>query len=251
MKSVLPPPSLPMPKSRTGLRVVSPRAAATRGHPAGFTFIEVMIAMAILIVIGLIVYMLLFSSTEHSQTHATGVQLENDCRIILDQISRDLREADANSITMPGSFTVGTWNVSTSLQFAPVTGFNPNTNLQTVGPVVTWATAVVEGFGADGADNNSDGMIDESEITRTQSGAILRPTRRGTARWPAASLPVSNPATEPPNWPITQSPPAIFFARENLLPAPPVLHVRVTLQGVDSKGRRMMRSASTKIHLRN
>ncbi len=240
---------------------------------SGFSFVEVMIALAITIVLVVIVYMLVFSSTQHVQTHATAVDLENQCRQIMDEVGKDLR-----STVLNGSFTqgpvdgingwqVGVWRVSRSLSFTPLKQnpadptYNPFSiaaDKREYDPAVTWQTTSLEPV--NGADDNNDALIDEADITRSQitvPPTTMRPTRRGTSRNPSTPLgpaPTGGSVGTPPQW-GTAMPPAITFSTVTPVGQPtPIenqIFVTITLQGVDSRGRRMTRSLTSSFSLRN
>jgi len=234
----------------------------------GFTFIELLIAIVILAILAVIIYMLVFSSTQHSVTHTITTDLDDQCRIIMDQVTRDLRTATATSVaqggggSMASSVSVGGWTVSNQISFTMVGefdpqihttpgsggGYNPFTSSIPVPMSVAVAWAETTDEVVNGTDDNRNGMIDESLITRTSAGTTRILSRRGTARWISTSMPSGALTTSAPQWQPGTTPPGITFAR---LPAEPHVTVTVTLQGADSKGRRLIRSLTSTIALRN
>lgn len=236
---------------------------------AGFTFVEVSIGAAVLIVIMVVVYMVLLRSSSHAATQATVGDLDAQCRQILADVTRDIREADnvqfdpANTVLVgPLAGQVG---VSTRLTLTKVAGFNPyaaatGAVTYSVDGSVVWENLPLEGA-PNGVDNDGDGMIDQCAVRRTDGTGARNLTTRGTARvgttWPVLTPGVLEMV---PRWPVNQRPPALYFAFSTWDPdgtgpdlpeVRPLIHVVVTLQGVDSRGRPLMRSLTAKVTLRN
>lgn len=229
----------------------------------GLTLLEVLISTAILAIIFLFTYTVTTNSSEHMQTHLSSVNLEDDCRRVMDAVERDLREAVAATVVQPGGFVVGTWTVSTALTFSKpedtdgngAVEFDMGTKAVETGATVTWSSGLLaeEGAAANGQDNNGNGLVDEAEITRAQGASVARLSQRGTSRWDAVDgvgvLPVSVPAGSIPMWRAPANAPAIYFIRSSA--GAPSVTVVVSLQGVDARGRRLTRSLVSTVRLRN
>ncbi|MBI5369155.1 MAG: prepilin-type N-terminal cleavage/methylation domain-containing protein [Planctomycetes bacterium] len=193
-----------------------PASTMRAGSRAAFTLIELMIACAILAGLVLATMMIVVRSSAVSETDALINVLESDARRAVDQIAHDLRQAGETTLvpTAPTN--------ATSLAFKTNLGYS----LAGVqwGPLVTYAVAYENGETNNGVDDNRNGLIDESVVTRSVSGGAATTIVR--------------------------------YVRENGLnftwnAATSTLQIRLTLERLGPDNRPVSRTASTSVMLRN
>jgi Tfp pilus assembly protein PilV len=260
-----------------------------RAH--GITLIEVLIALVLIVLVAVIVYALVFSAGRHIATHTTAADLDNQCRMILAEVTKDLRNTPATRCTLgtANMTSVAGWWVSDTVTLQPVnteldatstqsssTTYNPFTGAIATSATVVWSSTLLEST-VDGANNvvgpgSNDGLADEREIVRTQTivnAGTRRASTRGTSRFPVATnLATASGATGAPSAPVfappvvtangqgfVSAPPALAFAIQSTSNLPdvtlPHITVTVTLQGVDAGGRLITRSATTTVVMQN
>lgn len=231
---------------------------------SAFTLLEIMVGLALLTMIGSILYTLMLRSSSHTATQTTIADLDSQCRQILAEISRDIRESDAITYQAANSsLLTGTHWVTTRIALTKVQGFNPfaggGSATYSADGTVTWSSALLETGTANGVDNDRDGLIDQSAIQRQDNTGTRRLTTRGTTRLtgPPVTWPPAVAADAVPRWANNLRPPAIYFAFTDPdgpaqpLAAGPLVTVVVTLQGVDSNGRPLVRTLTAKVSIRN
>jgi len=250
------------------------------GNRKGLTFVEIIIVMAILAVVMVIIYMLVISATRSAQTQTTQQDLDSQCRQVMESVLKDLRETDSLTVAAGEFQQVGNHVVATRITFPKIVTMDPFTAPGTFTRVydaagsVTYGAVLVERpsqsagtfeLAPNGLDEDRDGLIDQCAINRNVgTQPVLQLTQRGTFPAGPGSPPVTsvwpNPATtndEVPRYPANVSPPAIYFSWVD--PDGPagatepqrLINVVVTLQGVDATGKRMVRSLTSKVSLRN
>ncbi len=254
----------------------------------GITFIELLIAIFILSILAIVVYMLLASTGAHAATNTTMADLESQCRVIMDDVTRDLRNTPNTRCTLGGTnmTAIGGWWVSDTVTLDPVstestdaspaTVVNPFTGAIATRERVVWAVGLLESGVADGLNTfsgtgSNDGLADETEIVRTQTvinAGVRRYTRRGTSRFPTTALAVASGGSTAPlfaravpvrlttgEWQLTSSPPALTFAipstTQTVDATQPHVTVTLTLQGLDASGQIITRSMTTTVVLKN
>lgn len=191
---------------------------------AGFTLLEVMISVAVLAIVAGGIYSALASSQSLYSTGITRQEIEDRVRRALNEISLELRQASSGlgaGITFATSGTAGDQTVN----FCMCTGFAAN--IPTWTTPITFATINGDGELDNGVDDNSNRLVDERKLMRTQVGRpdklIADNVREGSVRF-------------------TQTVTMGLVDR---------IQVSLTIQGYDSQGRVIEASGTVTVDLRN
>ncbi len=120
----------------------------------GVTLLEVMIAMAILIIVAVAFYGVLAASTEAYATDTALASIQDQARKMVDDISEDFRLADRTTVV------IGTLNGSGTLTFRK--------SIDYAGATPVWSpTDIVWQVDLSDVDANNNGVVDEGRIVRT------------------------------------------------------------------------------------
>lgn len=128
----------------------------------GFTLLELMIAIAVLAILGALVFMMLKSMSDSYSTGSLHGGLNSETRDLLDRIAAET--ADAGITTLVPAFPNG----STTLAFRRNTGYAGGAIV--FGAPITYAFVYEPGELNNGIDDNGDGRIDEGRLVRTENG---------------------------------------------------------------------------------
>jgi prepilin-type N-terminal cleavage/methylation domain-containing protein len=204
----------------------------------GFTLLEVVISMAILIVICLIVFLLLFSSSSEGATQQTKVALDAKVLEALNTIAEDIRNSGGaySTLTTAGAdtplqvkdywYNVNNPNRRFLLTMGQYSGFlagktaNGQPGAAQYNDSVSYYWQVAFGEIPDnGIDDNHDGLIDEGDIIQVRTVGGVATTHK-----------------------ICRNVSPRGLAFEMLQGANPPQSVKVMLQvmGLDSKGKLML-----------
>lgn len=180
------------------------RASLPRGRRAGYTLLEIGIALTLLTLVLVNLYMLLGDSGEAVRAKAADFDAEIEARRILDRAAMNLIGADVDSLIVPLSAPLS----GSSIDFAVNTGFHDgapewssNRRIGHEGGTevvwserpgepderrVTWtrnAPGLLEGEIDNELDDNGNGLIDETALSYEVNGVMV--TIRITIKKPA------------------------------------------------------------------
>lgn len=136
----------------------------THKNKQGFTLIEVMFASVILMLIAGVLYGTLSAGSKAYASGTTLSDLQNQTRLVLDQMAEEIRQSGASVLTVI-PFGVD----SEYLQFQVNEGYD--------GTSITWSDTIwnyawyAPGEYDNGLDDNSNGLIDEMSIHRATATA--------------------------------------------------------------------------------
>jgi prepilin-type N-terminal cleavage/methylation domain-containing protein len=143
---------------------------------AGFSLLEVVIASAILALVVLATYGILYSSSTTYANQSVHVALDDLAREVLSDLARDLREAGKHTLTTgdpPAAVVPGT--PYTDLRLGVHSGFSMADRKPLFADTVRYRWVPARGETVDGKDNNRDGFVDEGEIEKMDRfGAVTR-----------------------------------------------------------------------------
>lgn len=133
-----------------------------RVRQGGVTLLELLIAAAILAVIGAMMMSILLTTSNTYNSEVSAVTLDQNGRWAMDRITEDVRGAVASTrqIVVTGA--------DTSVTFRPNVGYFGGA-LQ-LGNPITYKVQLMPGEIDDGLDNNGNGLIDERQLVRIQNG---------------------------------------------------------------------------------
>jgi prepilin-type N-terminal cleavage/methylation domain-containing protein len=191
---------------------------------AGFTLLEVMISVAVLAIVAGGIYSALSASQSLYSTGITRQEIEDRVRRALNDISLELRQASSGlgaGITFATSGSAGDQTVT----FCMCTGFTAN--VPTWSAPITFATVNGDGELDNGADDNSNRLVDERKLMRTQAGRpdklIADNVREGSVR----------------------------FVQTLTMGLVDRIQISLTIQGYDNQGRVIEASGSVTVDIRN
>ncbi|MBI3273407.1 MAG: prepilin-type N-terminal cleavage/methylation domain-containing protein [Planctomycetes bacterium] len=192
------------------------RPIPRRPRPTGFTLLELVVALAILLVLLGAAIQVTLQGQAGYETDTLALTLEGDGRRVIDQIAHEVRQAAASTLVP------ATPAASTSLSFKMNTGYGAS-GVQ-LGPLFAYAFALESGEFDNGLDDNRNGLTDEGVVTRQVAGGvpvtIARYVRKNglTFTWNAATS---------------------------------TLQLALVLERLDSRGQLLSRTVKTSVKLRN
>ena len=123
---------------------------------AGFTLLEILIAVAVLSVLMATLYAALFSTTTSYTTMSQRGRIEDRSRQVLDDMARELRLADRDT------FLVTQSNGASRIDFRTPTGYSAGN--------VTWGPVIRFEYQPGDGDENRNGLEDDGKIVRIENG---------------------------------------------------------------------------------
>jgi type II secretory pathway pseudopilin PulG len=210
------------------------------GRRAGFTVIELMISTVMLSTILFAIGLTVLTGKQNFRQGITQAVLESRAQRALDRIVGELQGAQANSITPVPTAPLG----SSSLQFRVCTGYDGTA--QTWGPWMRIARVADPLDSPDGVDNDSDGLVDEGQVvlTRDVGGANQAITLvDGVCRYLEGEK--GNGLDDNGNG-LTDEAGLSFVVDAN-----GTLTIRLSLAAVDPRGKPLIQTAETSVHMRN
>jgi len=144
-------------QNRLDRHVLSDTERQVERSSGGFTLLEVAIYCAVLITVGAPLVSVVLTSSRATVENDTVARVEERNRVALFRIEKEIRRG------LSGTFVIG--NGGSSLTFTPTVGFD-GTSIIT-GTNIQFTFRLDSGETLNGADDDSDGAIDEGELVRT------------------------------------------------------------------------------------
>jgi prepilin-type N-terminal cleavage/methylation domain-containing protein len=205
-------------------------------HQAGFSLIELAMAAAVFSVALVATTGLVSSSTDSLGTGITAGRLEAKAGALLDRIERELIQAGAETLSpaVPAGESAVSYRQAFDYQ-----------NEQ-----VSWGGPLRIEFRADeaedGVDNDSDGLVDEGCVVFIRNPGLPSQQETLLARGIRSRLQGEFPNGADDNGNGLVDERGLCFAVEG-----EALVIRLSLEGRDTKGRIITRTATTAVRLRN
>jgi len=139
---------------------VSGTSFAPKNRKAGFTLLEIAIYSALLVVIGAPIVSAVLTSTRTTTENDTFNRITERNRTALSRLEREVRTCLTGSLVVGGS--------GGTLTMTPAVGFDGTAVI--AGPAITCQFQLTSGETANGQDDDGNGLIDEGELVRTDSG---------------------------------------------------------------------------------
>lgn len=146
-----------------------------RRRPAGFSLLEVLIAIGILALVMGTVYMSLFRTSAQYEVNSTRAWIVDQARITLDEMAEDIRHGNQFSLSPnPGLGTAGVENPTAATSIAFLKAIAP-----TSAGVPQYTTNVIRylwepSSGPTAIDANNNGVVDEGRIVRIDENGKRR-----------------------------------------------------------------------------
>jgi len=138
----------------------------SRARQAGFTFVELLVATAILGIVSTICLDIMRVTQDLTTRTISEGSCHEQSRTLAERIARDLRFSSASS----PNFNIPEGQECTLAAFRKCTGYDPQTSQLTWGPLLTYEFRAVSVSGetdvTDGIDNNGNGVVDEGGVYR-------------------------------------------------------------------------------------
>jgi type II secretory pathway pseudopilin PulG len=131
-----------------------------RKPECGFTLIETCIYLAVLVIVGTSLMSVVLASSRSASAHDTMANVVERNRTVLQRIEREYRKSVAGTTVLDGT--------GKTLSFLSTAGFDGAATIS--GPTVTFTFELAAGESLNGADDNGNGLPDEGDIRRTDSG---------------------------------------------------------------------------------
>ena len=206
---------------------------------AGFTIVEMAITSVLL---GLLLVVMGHVARTGSQAYTTGVELtdlEGRARRVVERLASELVQAGVDTLVPLPSDTFGT----SVLSYQIPRGYNG-------GPV--WDVARELSFERDtgelddGLDNDGDGLVDEGRVVWKRAAGLADEREAVWCSQVAEYLEGETPNGLDDNGNGLVDEAGLVFSKEG-----DALVIRVTLEAADSNGNRAVRTAETRVVLRN
>jgi prepilin-type N-terminal cleavage/methylation domain-containing protein len=214
--------------------------ASRAGRRAGFTLIEMMISTVVLAILLSAIGLTVLTGKQNFRQGVTEAVLESRARRAMDRIVAELQGAQASSIIPNPVLPLG----SSSLQFRVCTGYNGTA--QVWGPWMLISRVADPRDPQDGADNDSDGLVDEGRVvlTRDVGGANQQFTIvDGVTRYLQGEA--AGGGDDNGNG-LTDEAGLSFVGDANQ-----TLTIRLSLAALDPRGRQLIQTVQTAVHMRN
>ncbi len=211
---------------------------ACRG--AGFTVIEMMISTVILAILLSVIGLTVLTGQQNFRQGVTEPVLEARARRAMDRIVAELQGAQASSIIPNPTAPLG----SSSLQFRVCTGYNGTAQLW--GPWMMISRVADPRDPQDGVDNDSDGIVDEGRVvlTRDVGGANQQSTIvDGVTRY----LQGETAGGGDDNGNGRTDVAGLSFVAD----ANQTLTIRLSIAALDPRGKLLVQTVQTAVHMRN
>jgi type II secretory pathway pseudopilin PulG len=202
--------------------------------------IEMMISTVILAILLSAIGLTVLTGKQNFRQGVTEAVLESRARRALDRIVSELQGAQGSSITPNPLAPLG----SSTLQFHVCTGYNGTA--QVWGPWMMISRVADPRDPQDGIDNDSDGLVDEGRVvlTRDVGGANQQFTLvDGVTRYLQGET--AGVGDENGNG-LTDEAGLSFVADANQ-----TLTIRLSLAAMDPRGRQLIQTVQTAVHMRN
>jgi prepilin-type N-terminal cleavage/methylation domain-containing protein len=220
-----------------------------RSRRAGFTVIEVLIALGVLASLLLISMRVGTSSSSAYRQATTGAQLSAEAKLTVDRVAAELQMAAVGTF-FPDLDAGGVRNTSSLAyqQLVDIVNGAPVLGGPTAGEVTQLELRLAAGEVDDGADNDGDGLVDERSLvlvrdlgaaTELEVTLCSNVTERleGEDALPDGEDDNGNGLVDEAGFDIERN--------------GDVLTIRLTVAGTDFRGRTMVRTAETAVRLRN
>jgi len=207
-----------------------------RCNESGFSLIELAIAVVVLSVALVATTDLVSTSSDALGTGLTAGRLEAKAGALLDRIERELIQAGAETFSpaVPAGAAGVTYRQAFDYQ---------DDQVSWGGPVrIEWRPDET----SDGADNDSDGLVDEACVVLIRNPGLVSEQETLLARGVRSFLQGEFPNGADDNGNGLVDERGLCFAMEG-----EALVIRLSLEGRDSKGRLIARTATTAVRLRN
>ena len=142
----------------------------------GFTLIEVLISMSILVFLAGVTLIALNATLKMEKSTTASAYVNREAERMVQEVARDIRYSGT---------TCDGWNFPldtavTSISFSRCTGWDAQLEQPTWGPVLTYDWEIASDLDEidDGVDNNSNGVIDEGTLYRQVGTSVRVPIGR-------------------------------------------------------------------------
>jgi prepilin-type N-terminal cleavage/methylation domain-containing protein len=152
------------------------------GRRQGFSLLEVLITLTILVVMLGVVMQFTMRGQEMAREETRQAELNLRAMKVLEEITDQIRRSGAS--TLVPSDPEGT---ETSLQFTQIVGIVPDTGPVYAANPLTYTLSLAEGETQDGTDENRNGLIDEYVLWRTTGDGARSAVVGGVKGWDDAT----------------------------------------------------------------